>query len=54
MQKECDLPCQVPHQRWDPDRYFVPEARGDLTMYVRHAAFIRDLDMFDASMFRYG
>ena len=47
-----DMPLSVPHQRWDLDRYYVPEARGDLTMYARHAAFIQGLDSFDAALFR--
>ena len=49
---ERDLPSTVPHQRWDLDHYYVPEAKGDLTMYVRQAAFVQDLDMFDAALFR--
>lgn len=47
-----DLPRQVPHQRWDLEHYYCPEPRGDLTMYVRMAAFVDGLDNFDASLFR--
>jgi acyl transferase domain-containing protein len=43
---------QVPHQRWDLEQYYSPEARGDLTMYARGAAFVAGLDEFDASLFR--
>lgn len=49
---EQDLPRHVPHQRWDLEQYYSPEARGDLTMYTRAAAFLDDLDMFDAGLFR--
>lgn len=49
---EQDLPRAVPHQRWDLEQYYSPEARGDLTMYTRAASFLDGLDMFDASLFR--
>ena len=50
-----DLPSTVPLQRWDVDDYYSPEAKGkQLSMYVRMAAFVDNLDQFDASMFRYG
>ena len=43
----------VPLQRWDVDEYFSPEAKSRrLSMYVRMAAFVDDLDRFDASLFR--
>ena len=55
LQSEKDLPSTVPLQRWDIEEYFSPEGKGkQLSMYVRHAAFIEDLDSFDASLFRYG
>ena len=49
---EEDLPQSVPHQRWDLEQYYSPEARGDLTMHTRAASFLDGLDMFDASLFR--
>ena len=49
---EEDLPRQVPHERWDLERYYSPEARGDLIMYTRAAAFLDRLDEFDTSLFR--
>lgn len=52
LQAGADLPAVVPHSRWDLEQYYAPEARGDLTMYARHAACVDDLDMFDASLFR--
>lgn len=52
LQQEHDMPSSVPHQRWDLEHYYAPEARGDLTMYVRDAAFLKDLDAFDAGLFR--
>ena len=50
---EEDLPRTVPHQRWDLEQYYSPEARGDLTMYTRAAAFLEGLDLFDAGLFRW-
>lgn len=48
-----DLPSTVPLQRWDIEDYFSPESKGrQLSMYVRMASFIDDLDNFDASVFR--
>ena len=52
LQRGNDLATTIPHSRWDLEPYYAPEARGNLTMYVRHAAFIDDLDSFDASLFR--
>lgn len=49
---EQDLPQTVPHQRWDLEYYYTPEAKGDLSMYVRHACFVNGLDNFDARLFR--
>ncbi len=49
---EENLPRQVPHQRWDLEQYYNPEARGDLTMYVRMGSFVDGLDAFDSSLFR--
>ncbi len=51
---ECqeDLSFPVPYERWDIEQYYIPEARGDLSMYVRMACFVEDLDAFDANLFR--
>ena len=46
----CLLLCPTADGTWSST--MLPEARGDLTMYARHAAFVDDLDMFDASLFR--
>jgi hypothetical protein len=53
LKTERNLPTVVPHQRWDIDAYYVPEARGDLSMYVRLGTFLQDIDIFDAAFFRY-
>lgn len=50
--QEKDLPRVVPYQRWDIDTYYVPEPRGDLSMNVRLASFLTDIDAFDAALFR--
>lgn len=52
LQLEKDLPRAVPYQRWDIESYYVPEARGDLSMYVRLASFLQNIDAFDAAVFR--
>ena len=53
LQAEQDLPSTVPLQRWDVDKYFSPETKSrQLSMYVRMAAFVDELDHFDASLFR--
>ena len=53
LQEEQDLPSTVPLQRWDVDKYFSPETKSrQLSMNVRMAAFVDDLDHFDASLFR--
>ena len=54
LQSQKDLPSTVPLQRWDIDEYYSPESKGQqLSMYVRMAAFVEDLDQFDHSLFRY-
>ncbi len=53
LEAEVDLPSPVPLQRWDIEQYFAPESNRTLSMYVRLASFVDDLDAFDASMFRY-
>ena len=51
--QEKDLPSTVPLQRWDVDEYYSPEGKGrQLSMYVRQAAFVENVDHFDASLFR--
>ena len=47
-----DLPYPVPYERWDIEQYYTPEARGDLSMYVRLACFVGDIDAFDGNLFR--
>ena len=49
---EEDLPRMVPFERWDLERYYVPEMRGDLSMYVRMASFVDELEHFDTNLFR--
>ena len=53
LQSQQDLPSTAPLQRWDIDEYFSPESKGQqLSMYVRMAAFIEQLDHFDNAVFR--
>ena len=52
LASEVDLPSPVPLQRWDIEQYYSPEASRNLSMYVRLASFVDDLDAFDAAMFR--
>ena len=48
-----DLPSTIPLQRWDVEEYYSPESKGrQLSMDVRMAAFVDDLDQFDAGLFR--
>lgn len=54
IQSQKDLPSTVPLQRWDIEEYFSPESKSQqLSMYVRMAAFVDQLDHFDNSVFRY-
>ena len=46
-----DLPAQVPLERWAIERHFSPNVTPG-SMYVRHAAFLRDPAAFDAAAFR--
>ena len=46
-----DLPQQIPHERWDIDRFYSPDVSVG-KMYVRHAGFIDSFDQFDAAAFR--
>lgn len=52
LTNEEDLPRTVPFERWNLEEYFVPETRGDLTMYVRMASFVSEVEQFDATLFR--
>ena len=52
LESQEDLPYPVPYERWDIEQYYTPEARGALSMYVRMACFVGDLDAFDANLFR--
>ncbi len=49
---EEDLPRTVPFERWNLEEYYMPETRGDLTMYTRIASFLSNMEHFDASLFR--
>ena len=53
LKSEEDLPKSVPHDRWDLETYYIPESCSVLSMYVRLASFVGDLESFDANMFRY-
>jgi acyl carrier protein len=46
-----DLPCVIPHNRWDIDRCYSPDTAVD-KMSVRFAAFIPGVEAFDAALFR--
>ena len=52
LTSEENLPETVPFERWNLEQYYVPEARGDLSMYVRMASFVKKLEHFDATLFR--
>lgn len=53
MQSEQDLPATIPLQRWDVDEYYSSESKSQqLSMYVRMAAFVDNLDHFDHGLFR--
>eukprot|EP00438_Fugacium_kawagutii_P009335 Skav234553 [mRNA] locus=scaffold2556:424893:430656:+ [translate_table: standard] len=42
---------EMPFSRWDADEYYDPAMPTGLEMYVRHAAFIQDVEFFDAQLF---
>ena len=52
LTSEENLPQTIPYERWNLEQYYVPEARGDLSMYVRMASFVNKLEHFDAALFR--
>lgn len=53
VESQVDLPSTVPLQRWDIEEYYGPESKGQqLSMYVRMASFVDQLDCFDHNLFR--
>ncbi len=46
-----DAVSEVPANRWDTDQYFDPDPGAIGKMYVRHGAFIDEMDRFDADYF---
>ncbi|CAA0078687.1 Narbonolide/10-deoxymethynolide synthase PikA1, modules 1 and 2 [BD1-7 clade bacterium] len=47
-----DLITKVPAERWDVDAFYDPDREKPGTLYCRNAAFISDVDQFDAGFFR--
>ena len=41
----------MPFSRWDVDEYYDPAMPTGLEMYVRHAAFVENVEFFDAQLF---
>ncbi|WP_282108469.1 SDR family NAD(P)-dependent oxidoreductase [Streptomyces sp. B93] len=46
-----DAVTEVPADRWDHSRYYVPGERGAGTVYAKWGGFIEDADRFDARYF---
>ena len=46
-----NLPSTIPVERWSIERFYAPDVGVD-KMYVRFAAFLSDVDAFDAAAFR--
>ncbi|CAK9055129.1 unnamed protein product [Durusdinium trenchii] len=42
---------EIPLERWDVDQYFDEDAETPGMMTVRHGAFVKSADLFDASFF---
>ena len=42
---------EIPYERWDVDEYFDPSPNTVGRMYVRHAAFVKNAECFDAALF---
>ena len=46
-----DAVSEMPYSRWDADEYYDPAMPTGLEMYVRHAAFVANVELFDAQLF---
>ncbi|MDI3284215.1 type I polyketide synthase [Polyangium sp. 15x6] len=46
-----DAVSPVPRDRWDADAFYDPDPEADGKSYVRHAAFMEGVDLFDAALF---
>ncbi|CAE7840957.1 pikAII, partial [Symbiodinium necroappetens] len=42
---------EIPYDRWDVDEYYDPAPNTVGRMYVRHAAFVKNAECFDAALF---
>ncbi|CAK9099313.1 Polyketide synthase PksJ (PKS) [Durusdinium trenchii] len=55
LQWQCMVPpdgvTEIPLERWDVDQYFDEDAETPGMMTVRHGAFVKSADLFDASFF---
>ena len=48
-----DVQSLVPYSRWDMDAVYAPDpGPGRMTIYARFGGFCRDVDLFDAGLFR--
>ena len=48
-----DIQSLVPYSRWDMDAVYAPDpGPGRMTIYARFGGFCRDVDLFDAGLFR--
>ncbi len=48
-----DVQSVVPYNRWDMDAVYAPDTGpGGMTIYARFGAFCREVDLFDAGLFR--
>ena len=48
-----DVQSLVPYSRWDVDAVYAPDpGPGRMTIYARFGGFCRDVDLFDAGLFR--
>ncbi|HVV72270.1 MAG TPA: type I polyketide synthase, partial [Verrucomicrobiae bacterium] len=46
-----DTVTEIPRERWDIESYYDPDPDKPGKMHTRHAAFIREVDQFDAEFF---